>query len=372
MHPISFPGLNLWNLYVPTDIANFGNFRITWYGVLIAAGLLLAMFYAMKRAHEFNVSTDDFTDVLIFALIFGIIGARAYYIIFDPNRSSDFTSFLSMLQIWNGGLGIYGGIIVSFITAYVVCRIKKISSGAIFDLGALGFLIGQCIGRWGNFFNQEAYGSVTNLPWRMRIYDYISHDAFVNVHPCFLYESIWCLIGFILLHNYSKKHRRFNGEIFLMYIMWYGFGRFFIESLRTDSLYIGATIKVSQLVAVVSFIAALIYYLYRRGTAAVNVAADDYSSVYDDAKQALSEADEELDEFQREDSDEDSDEDDDEGEEDSDEDPDEDEKDSGEESDGAEEENIGVTEEDSPADAEDGKDEAEENNAADDKEDKKD
>jgi hypothetical protein len=118
MHPISFPGLNLWNLYVPTDIANFGNFRITWYGVLIAAGLLLAMFYAMKRAHEFNVSTDDFTDVLIFALIFGIIGARAYYIIFDPNRSSDFTSFLSMLQIWNGGLGIYGGIIVSFITAY--------------------------------------------------------------------------------------------------------------------------------------------------------------------------------------------------------------------------------------------------------------
>lgn len=305
MHPISFPGLNLWNLNVPTDIANFGNFRITWYGVLIAAGLLLAMFYAMKRAHEFNVTTDDLTDVLIFSLILGIIGARAYYIIFDPNRASDFTSFLSMVQIWNGGLGIYGGIIVSFITAYVVCRIKKISSGAIFDLGALGFLIGQCIGRWGNFFNQEAYGGLTNLPWRMHIYDYISHNAFVNVHPCFLYESIWCLIGFILLHNYSKKHRRFNGEIFLMYVMWYGFGRFFIEGLRTDSLYIGATIKVSQLVAVASFVAALIYYLYRRTTAVVNVASDSYSSVYDDAAKALSEADEELDELQHSDEDED-------------------------------------------------------------------
>jgi phosphatidylglycerol:prolipoprotein diacylglycerol transferase len=307
MHPISFPGLHIVNLYVPTDIVTFGNFRITWYGVLIAAGLLLAMFYVMKRAPQFGVSDDDFTDVLIFSLVLGIIGARAYYIIFDPNRASDYPNFISMLQIWNGGLGIYGGIIVSFITAFVVCRVKKISTGAVFDLGALGFLIGQCIGRWGNFFNQEAYGSVTNLPWGMKIYDYISHYDYVTVHPCFLYESIWCLIGFLLLHNYSKKHRKFNGEIFLMYIMWYGFGRFFIEGLRTDSLYIGATIKVSQLVAVVTFIAALVMYIVKRSGVRANANAEGYDSVYDDAAEALTEREEELSELQKLDEDEDED-----------------------------------------------------------------
>lgn len=298
MNPISFPGLNIWNLKIPTDIVTFGNFRITWYGVLIAIGLLLAMVYGMKRTADFKITMDDLTDVLIFSLIFGIIGARIYYIVFDPNRSADFTSFLSLLQIWHGGLGIYGGIIFSFITAFIVCRIKKISVGAIFDIGALGFLIGQAIGRWGNFINQEAYGKVTNLPWGMRIYDYITANGFVTVHPCFLYESLWCVLGFLLLHNYSKKYRKFNGEIFLMYIMWYGFGRFIIEGLRTDSLMIGATIKVSQLVAVASFIAALALYLYMRNKTKVNATANGYASVYDDAAKALSEQDAELDELQ--------------------------------------------------------------------------
>jgi phosphatidylglycerol:prolipoprotein diacylglycerol transferase len=298
MDAISFPGLNLWDLPVPINVFQIGSFRVTWYGVLIAAGLLLAMLYGMKRAKDFNITVDDLTDVLIFSLIFAIIGARLYYVVFDPHRATNYTSFLSVVSIWNGGLGIYGGIIFAFITAFIVCKIKKISSGAMFDIAALGFLIGQAIGRWGNFFNQEAYGAPTKLPWGMKIYDYITANAFVTVHPCFLYESLWCVLGFILLHNYSKKYRKFNGEIFLMYVMWYGFGRFFIEGLRTDSLLIGATIKVSQLVAVVSFIAALVLYIIKRNNLRINGSADEYTSVYDEAAKALIEQDSEIEERQ--------------------------------------------------------------------------
>ena len=296
MNPISFPGLGIGPFTIPTDIVRIGNFRVTWYGVLIALGLVLAMLYAMKRAKDFKISLDDLTDVLIFSLIFGVIGARLYYVIFDPTRSTDYKSFLDVVSIWNGGLGIYGGIIAAFVTAYIVCRIKKISVGAVFDLASLGFLIGQGIGRWGNFINQEAYGSATNLPWGMKIYDYLNTETYITVHPCFLYESMWCILGFVLLHIYSKKHRKFNGEIFLMYMMWYGFGRFFIEGLRTDSLYIGL-IKISQLVAALLVIGSLIYYIYRFRKYKESTAGE-YVSVYGDAAKALAEQEEEIKDLQ--------------------------------------------------------------------------
>jgi phosphatidylglycerol:prolipoprotein diacylglycerol transferase len=279
--PISFPGLHL-SFNVQPELFHIGNFALRWYGLIIAAGLLIALLYNMKRANSFHITVDDFSDVVIFSVIFAIIGARLYYVIFDPNIATDYTSIGDIVQIWNGGLGIYGAIIAAFVTAFIVCRIKKISVGAVFDLAGLGFLIGQAIGRWGNFFNREAFGNETNSLFRMVV------DASGKAyHPCFFYESLWCVLGFVLLHTYSK-HRKFNGEIFLMYVMWYGFGRFFIESLRTDSLVFG-TMKVSMIVAAITFITALTLYIIK----ASQIKRDgiggltEYKSVYGDAMDAL-------------------------------------------------------------------------------------
>ena len=287
MVPIQFPGLHL-SFPVGEDVFTIGNFALRWYGVVIAAGLLLGMLYGMKRAKEWHITVDDLSDIIIFSIIFAIIGARLYYVIFDPSRSTDFTSFFDLVNIRNGGLGIYGGIIAAFLTAFVVCRIKKISVGAVFDLASLGFLIGQAIGRWGNFFNREAYGAATNLPWRMVI-----NETGTGYHPCFLYEALWCLLGFVLLHIYSKRRRKFNGEIFLMYVMWYGFGRFFIEGLRTDSLYLG-TMKVSQVVAILSFVTALVLIIVRRVQIRDVKRNADYHSLYADTAQAVEKIDAEI------------------------------------------------------------------------------
>lgn len=307
MHPISFPGLFPWKIYVNSTAFSIGPLAIRWYGILIAAGLLLAMFYGLKRSKEFHITSDDLTDVIIFSLIFGIIGARFYYVLFFTPLSSNgqpmgtgnpyFQNPLSMLDIRSGGLGIYGGIIGAFVTAFIVCRIKKISVGAVFDIASLGFLIGQAIGRWGNFVNQEAYGTQTKLPWGMRIFDY-DLDQYITVHPCFLYESLWCVLGFILLHIYSKKYRKFNGEIFLLYAMWYSFGRFFIEALRTDSLYIGF-IKISQLIAVLAFVIAFSLFLYKRRGNREVVPDGSYTSVYSEAAEALRAEEAELEEIQK-------------------------------------------------------------------------
>jgi phosphatidylglycerol---prolipoprotein diacylglyceryl transferase len=204
MYSISFPGLGL-NFHINPTAFKIGSFPIAWYGIIIAVGLLLAMIYGMKRAKEFNVTVDDLSDVIIFSIIFGVIGARLYYVLFyidDTGVNPYFSDPLSIFNLRSGGLAIYGGMLAAFATAFIVCKIKKISVGAVYDIAALGFLIGQAIGRWGNFVNEEAYGSATNLPWRMLIS--ASTDA---VHPCFLYESLWCILGFVLLHMYSK-HRK--------------------------------------------------------------------------------------------------------------------------------------------------------------------
>lgn len=264
MYNISFPTFGLRFHIDPTafKIGGPNGFPIAWYGIIIAVGLLLAMTYGMKQAKKFNVKVDDLSDVIIFSIIFGVIGARLYYVLFyvdETGANPYFSTPLSIFDLRNGGLGIYGGILAAFATAFVVCKIKKISVGAVFDIAALGFLIGQAIGRWGNFVNEEAFGSATNLPWRM-----VVSTAATPVHPCFLYESLWCILGFVLLHIYSKR-RKFNGEIFLMYIVWYAFGRFFIEGLRTDSLMIGQ-LKVTQLVAAILFFAGGSLLIYKRVT----------------------------------------------------------------------------------------------------------
>ena len=278
-YPISFPGLGL-TLPVPRVAFSLFGRPIYWYGIIIAAGLLLALVYAMRRTQQFGVTPDDLADVVIFSVIFGIIGARLYFVIFYPESPNPyFSDPVLILRIWEGGLGIFGGILAAFLTGFIVCRIKKISTGAVFDLAALGFLIGQAVGRWGNFFNREAYGAVTSLPWRM-----VVDNSGTGYHPCFLYESLWCILGFILLHIYSKR-RKFNGEVFLLYIMWYSFGRFFIEWLRTDSLMLG-NLKISQLVAVILFILALSFLIYKRRKLAAD-GTGEYHPIFEETARAV-------------------------------------------------------------------------------------
>lgn len=269
MDYVSFPALG-WEFNISKEIYSFtigGNeFSIRWYGVLIAIGFLLAVVYAYRRANEFRISKDAMTDVVLVCTLFAFVGARLYYVIFSADRAAYFGDPLSILRVWEGGLAIYGGVIGAFVTALWMCPLKKVDTLRMFDLAAPGFLIGQAIGRWGNFFNQEAFGGNTTLPWGMTgniigspYANATGYEPTQPVHPTFLYESLWCLLGLLLLHIVSKKAYRFRGQLFSLYIMWYGTGRFFIEQLRTDSLYVG-TMPVSCLVAAVSVIGGLVLY----------------------------------------------------------------------------------------------------------------
>lgn len=257
---------------------------IYWYGILIAIGFLLALIYCLKRARPLGVDPDRMIDVVLVAAPVGIIGARAFYILF-----SDTVTFKDFFSIHEGGLAIYGGIIAAVLAGAVMCKIRKVDFFSMLDLAALGFLIGQCIGRWGNFFNQEAYGGYTGSSWWGMGSDKImaemdplhGSDTILLVHPCFLYESLWCLIGFILLHILSK-HRKFKGEIFLAYASFYGFGRMIIEGLRTDSLMLGS-IRISQLIAGIAFVAggaALLAILYKKKKAQIPT---EYQPVFEEA-----------------------------------------------------------------------------------------
>lgn len=243
------------------------NISIYWYGLLIALGILLAMIYGFRKMKLVGIDPDRATDAVIGGIIGAIVGARLYYIVFNT-EGMKLTDFF---KIRDGGLAIYGGIIGAILVGGIIAKLRKLKLIALLDIVAPCFLIGQCIGRWGNFFNQEAFGTNTDAPWGMMSWttanfianhDLIDMDQFSAVHPCFLYESIWCLIGFIGLHLYFN-HRKFDGEIFLLYIGWYGLGRFFIEGLRTDSLYIGQ-IRVSQLVAGTCVVAAVILIIVFR------------------------------------------------------------------------------------------------------------
>ena len=257
---ISFPALGL-ELNPPAGFELFGK-TIYFYGVAIALGFLLAILYCAKRANKFGLTEDNVYDVILWALPMGIVGARAYYVIFNYDLYAG-ESILSLFAIWEGGLAIYGGIIAGVTTAAVVCKIRHISIPAFLDVGAFGLLIGQMLGRWGNFFNREAYGAETELFTRMGL---TTSKGTIYVHPTFLYESLWNFVGFLLLHTYTAKgKRKFDGEVFLLYVLWYGIGRCMIEGLRADSLYIGDTgIRVSQLLAGVSALAALGLLLWLR------------------------------------------------------------------------------------------------------------
>lgn len=278
---ISFPGLGIDEFRVDNVAFTIFGHHIMWYGIIITVGIIAAFFYANYRAtHNEKIKNDDVLDYAIYLVIFGIIGARLYYVFtkFDSFKADSLGATLyNIIAVWEGGLAIYGGIIAGFIALVIVSLVKKIQLGKALDMIAPGVMLGQLIGRWGNFCNAEAFGSETSLPWRMGLRD-ISEEAAVYVHPTFLYESLWNLLGFIII-NIVYKRKKFDGQIFLMYISWYGFGRMFIEGLRTDSLYVG-DFRISQLVGFFCFfiglalLTAMLIVTRLRKNEAVTEAAD--------------------------------------------------------------------------------------------------
>ena len=257
---ISFPAFGI-EINPPAGFDLFGR-TIYLYGVMAALGFILGMLYCTKHAKKFGLQEDNIYDVILWALPMAIVGARAYYVIFNFDLYRG-RPLMDMIAIWEGGLAIYGGIIAAVITLLIVCRVKKLPAGAVLDVGVFGLIIGQILGRWGNFFNREAYGAATELFTRMGL---TTPKGTIYVHPTFLYESLWNLVGVILLHMYvSKGKRKYDGEAFTLYVIWYGIGRCMIEGLRADSLYIGSTgIRVSQLLAGVSAVVAIAVLLYMR------------------------------------------------------------------------------------------------------------
>ena len=249
---IEFPGLGL-TLNPPAGFS-IGSFEIRFYGLVIALGLILAVAYALKRRQEFGISEDDLLDGVLWIAPFAIVCARLYYCAFEWDRYA--SNPISILYIWEGGIAIYGAVIGAALGVFIHCKfIKKISVFAVLDLVSLGFMIGQMLGRWGNFFNREAHGGVTDSFLRMGLINpYTGTGEYY--HPTFLYESLWNLVGFILIHFLSKK-RKYDGQVALMYVAWYGLGRAFIEGLRTDSLWWG-NFRVSQVLAAASCLAAVI------------------------------------------------------------------------------------------------------------------
>ncbi len=256
---VSFPKLNI-DLTVNREAFAIGDFAIYWYAIFIAVGAILAVIYAMAQAKKYGIDSDKLLDVGIVSILFGIVGARAYYVLFNLDN---YTSFADMLNIRDGGLAIYGGLILGILAGFITTRINKCRFLPSLDIAAGAFFIGQAIGRWGNFTNQEAFGYNTDSIFGMysqKTEEYLTTYGWslfkqgidVNpadpVHPCFLYESIWCILGFLAIILFYRKIRKFDGEIFLFYCAWYGLGRGFIEGLRTDSLYIG-DFRVSQLLS---------------------------------------------------------------------------------------------------------------------------
>ena len=259
-----------------------GHWDIYWYGIIIATGFLLALIYGLKNAPRYGLNSDRMLDVILVATPVAILSARTYYVIFDGEKLNGIGDFFGFgTSSGFAGLAIYGGVIGAFASGAVMCKIRKVKILDMFDVAATGFLIGQGIGRWGNFINQEAYGAFTGSSfWGMQSEKTVSEMGEGLVHPCFLYESIWCIAGFFILNHFSKK-RRFSGEISLMYCVWYGFGRGFIELLRTDSLMIG-NLKVSCLLSFLISIAAFSALAVLRNRYKENSDSADYEEVFTD------------------------------------------------------------------------------------------
>ncbi|MBE5063092.1 prolipoprotein diacylglyceryl transferase [Lachnospiraceae bacterium DSM 108991] len=277
---IEFPNIGIHLDNVGKTVTVFG-FDIAYYGIVIGIGMLAGIAMAMMEAKRTNQNQEDYIDIAIFGIIFGIIGARIYYVVFAWDMYKD-----NLLEIFNtrhGGLAIYGGVIAAVITVFVVARVKKLPVALLLDTGGFGLITGQMIGRWGNFFNREAFGDYTDNLLAMRIpldavrssdvsenirehIDVIDGVSYIQVHPTFLYESLWCLMVLVILLLY-RTHKKFNGELFLMYLAGYGAGRVWIEGLRTDQLWFpGTEIPVSQVLAGVLVVVAVVLIVCgRRG-----------------------------------------------------------------------------------------------------------
>ncbi len=266
---VQFPALGL-EFTLNRVAFSLGGLDVYWYGIILALGLLAGMAFAFHYAVDFGIDSDRLVDVMVIGTVCGVACARIYYVAFAPFK---YNSLWEMIDLRDGGIAIYGAVIGAFLFGGLACLWRKIPLLPTFDIVAISFLAGQGIGRWGNFMNQEAFGTNTTLPWGMiseSTKNYLTNwqaalaaegvtvDPSLPVHPTFLYESIWCLLGFVLLWRYVKK-RRFDGEIALLYVVWYGAERFVVEGLRTDSLMLpGIGLRVSQVLALVSVAAALI------------------------------------------------------------------------------------------------------------------
>ena len=289
---ISFPKLGI-TINISHSAFKIGSVEIKWYAICIMLGFALAILYCLRQGKKQGFKSDVFVDLAIIAMVFGLIGARLYYVAFRLDQY--IKDPIKILYIWEGGLAIYGGVILVVLASFVYCRVKKQPFLKLADIAAPALLIGQAVGRWGNFFNQEAFGVNTDLPWGMTgniIADNIRSeaadikerfgiilDSSKSVHPTFLYESLWCLLGVFVLWLFYKKFKKFDGEVALMYCAWYGLERMFVEGLRTDSLILFANVRVSQLVAAVTFLAAVVLIIVFRVRKRRKKALDDDDSL---------------------------------------------------------------------------------------------
>ena len=269
--PISFPGLfGDWQFTAGSVAFTLFGKPIYWYGILLASGVLFGLLLCTKQAKRFGLKEDNVLDLVLWGVPVGILGARTYYVIFYLDlfrKDGGGLDWSKVVAIWDGGLAIYGTVIAAFILAAIYCRRHKIRLGAMTDLCVMGLLLGQAIGRWGNFMNREAFGGETTLPWRMRLWT--SATEYIEVHPTFLYECLWNVVGLLLVFFVITKARRFDGENTWFYFLWYGIGRFWIEGLRTDSLYLfhqtilGQRVRVSQALSLVMILVSVGMLFYR-------------------------------------------------------------------------------------------------------------
>lgn len=277
---VSFPGLG-WEFDVYSNFLEIpvgdGVITIKFYGVIIAFGLILAALFGGRKAYTWKMSLDHMVDVLLYGIIGAVVGARLYYVIFQWDHYKN--NLGEIFKIWEGGLAIYGGIIGGILVAFLVCKKTGLNFIKLLDLIGMSLLIGQGIGRWGNFTNQEAFGTNTTLPWGMtsdKVVDYINSNQAefakngfemnpdLPVHPTFLYESLWCLLGFVILYIVCQKFYKFEGQLFLGYGIIYGIERTIVEGLRTDSLYIGnTTLRASQLLSLAIVVVCATITIYK-------------------------------------------------------------------------------------------------------------
>ena len=289
----------------PVAFSLFGWWDVYWYGIIITLGVVTAFLYGMKNAKRFEMNPDHIFNSFIVVLPVSILAARAYYIIFDPNMT--FADFFNIRGRGFSGLAIYGGVIGAAITIFIMQRIYKFNILSALDITSIGFLIGQGIGRWGNFVNQEAYGTFTGSDWFGMTGGKIAAQMGSTdlVHPCFLYESLWCILGFVLLHFASKK-RSYKGQIALMYGAWYGFERTFIELLRTDSLMLGnSSIRVSSLLSALLCITCVVTLIVMHKKQTVKKNEENYTPVFSEGESDTKDVEIDLSEEQGEDENED-------------------------------------------------------------------